>query len=157
MLAAFLLLLHHTCFSREVASLLGQAYRDYLTMVSECRTGLKDDDSCQLPLSQGIIFAPPFVTSMLHHWRNRCDGGVGEKQPACCHSSLLREPRSSTPLGWTEFPVCVMEQGGTDGMFFCDDSWDRCLVSIIPIPLQSPSSHPENFRHQQFELDRKEG
>ena len=68
MLAAFLLLLHHTCFSREVASLLGQAYRDYLTMVSECRTGLKDDDSCQLPLSQGIIFAPPFVTSMLHHF-----------------------------------------------------------------------------------------
>ena len=66
-LAAFLPLLHHTCLSRAVASLLGQPYRDYLPMVSECRTGLKDD-SCQLPVSQGIIFAPPFVTSMLHHF-----------------------------------------------------------------------------------------
>ena len=62
-----------------------------------------------------------------------------------------------TPLGWTELPVCSMERGWADGMSFCDDSWDRWLVSIIPISPQSPPSHPENFRHQQFELDHKEG
>ena len=49
-------------------------------------------------------------------WRDRCDGGAGGKRPARCHGSLLREPPSSTPLGWTELPACAMERGWTDGM-----------------------------------------
>ena len=99
----------------------------------------------------------PGPANCLLLWRNKCGRGAGERPLARCHSSLLSEPPSSTPLGWTELPVCVMEQGWTDGMSFCDDSWDRWLVSIIPLSPQSPLSHPENFRHQQFELDRREG